>query len=106
MDCLGLLVCAAAEAGLQLKDEANYPRSPNSERILKRIAEVMDPVAWDNIHPGDVVLIRTRNGGRPTHFGIVDAQGWIVHASPGNGVRRHQAQRWERLIHSIWQVRP
>src|SRR5262245_42725184 len=69
VDCVGLLLCAAHDAGITQWDMVNYSSVVNCERLardIERFCEVMpDGIA---LRPGDVLLFSILN--RPQHTGI------------------------------------
>lgn len=66
VDCIGLVLLAAADAGLSLPDPAPYEREPQGARLLDGIAAHGRRVA--TAQPGDVLVFRL--GGYGGHVGI------------------------------------
>lgn len=56
VDCIGLVLVAAREAGRDLPDPAPYERAPQGTRLLDGIAALCRRVAEPR--PGDVLLFR------------------------------------------------
>lgn len=56
VDCIGLLLVAARDAGRDLPDPAPYAREPQGTRLLEGIAALCRRVAVPE--PGDVLLFR------------------------------------------------
>lgn len=56
LDCIGLVLLAAAAAGVALEDPAPYAREPSSQRLRQGIAEHLDAVPLDAIAEGDLLV--------------------------------------------------
>lgn len=56
VDCIGLVLLAAARIGVQIPDPAPYDRAPQNSRLFDGIATHADRVAAPE--PGDVLLFR------------------------------------------------
>ena len=89
VDCVGLIVLAARDAGFNLDDEPQYGREPWEDQLRKGLrARFGDPVAepWQ---PGDITLIRWQRG-EPSHVAIIgnhpDGGLTIIHAHNLHGV--------------------
>ena len=77
VDCIGLLLLAAREAGWELPDPAPYAREPQGTRLLNGILAHGDRVS--EVMPGDVLLFRMGLYGG--HVGIASAHpAWGVPA--------------------------
>jgi hypothetical protein len=90
VDCIGLVVMAAREAGIQTPDEAHYGREPWDDRLRKGCRNRWgEPLAPARARAGDVALIRWAPGD-PTHVGIVanhpDGGLTLIHAHNLHGV--------------------
>lgn len=56
LDCIGLVLVAAARAGLVLRDPAPYPRHPQGHELRRAIAAHLDLVPIADARDGDVLL--------------------------------------------------
>lgn len=86
-DCIGLVAGVALALNLPGCDKwhadkrfSNYGRTPDPELLLAGCDEYMDRVPYARL--GDVLVMRARNVGQPTHFAIVSAVDpyYIVHS--------------------------
>lgn len=77
-DCLGLLVGVARELGIQARqsrqpltnyDEQNYGHRPDSERLQRVLATLLQPIVQEDMQAGDVVLMAFDD--HPQHLGIL-----------------------------------
>jgi cell wall-associated NlpC family hydrolase len=57
VDCIGLVLVAAARAGVVLPDPAPYARVPSSQALRQGIAAHLDAVPLDAVQPGDVLVM-------------------------------------------------
>lgn len=71
VDCIGLVLLAAREAGRLLPDPAPYQREPQGTRLLDGMRDLCDLVPLDQALPGDVLLFRAGLYGG--HVGIFSA---------------------------------
>lgn len=55
LDCIGLVLLAAQDAGLHLPDPAPYAREPSSQALREGLATHLDQVPLDALLPGDVL---------------------------------------------------
>ena len=90
VDCIGLVVMAAREAGIPTADETYYGREPWDDRLRKgcqrRWGEALAPAL---ARAGDVALIRWK-AGDPSHVAIIgdhpDGGLTLIHAHNLHGV--------------------
>jgi cell wall-associated NlpC family hydrolase len=67
IDCVGLLVCAARDCGIEVEDLAAYERVPDGRSLMRLLRRHCAPVSLADAAPGDIALM-----GRPaTHVGIL-----------------------------------
>lgn len=97
LDCVGLVVCVAAELGIQIADRDGYGRTPSSGLLEAAAAEQPAMVAvTDDLQEGDLLLMRFRR--EPSHVAIY-ANGTIIHAlEPAGKVCEH-------VFSELWQSR-
>lgn len=101
LDCIGLVVCAARDIGLTLRDRTDYPRDPNGE-LPAELAAQTEPA--DSVRPGDLALMAF--AGQPTHVAIL-AGDTLIHgyASVGRVVEHRIDARWRSRIVSVHRLR-
>lgn len=84
VDCVGLLLVAAADVGIELPDMPGYRRSPNPELFVTHIRNNSLPVSAPE--PGTFGVFR--DGNQPCHVGIFaerDGNLTLIHAYAGTG---------------------
>jgi hypothetical protein len=89
VDCIGLLKLAGDASGLTLTDQSGYGREPWDDRLRRALREHFGSPVNRPWRPGDVPLIRWRNG-EPSHVGIFgdhpDGGLTLIHAHNLHGV--------------------
>ena len=71
VDCLGLLVLSGKEVGVQIEEPRVYGREPWDDQLRKGLQKHFgDPLPAAEGLPGDIALIRWRNG-EPSHVAIL-----------------------------------
>lgn len=114
VDCGGLLVCIARDAGMKVDDEPRATRENALEAIhavAGKHAEVVWRVGGDSSIPspscGDILIFSCR--AMPGHCGIFTAEGSFVHAhdssSTGMVVETPLDERWMSRIVAVYRVR-
>jgi cell wall-associated NlpC family hydrolase len=105
LDCAGVVLCAAWEAGLTLPEVADYGRLPKVEHLVASLGERARAVEVGYLAPGDVLLFAWRSG-QPAHFAVWD-EGCIVHAyeSAGRTLLQQFAAPWRARLQSCWRLR-
>lgn len=78
IDCAGLIVCVARDVGIELRDMAGYPRTPDGKALRSFVEEQGRRVA--EYQPGDILLMRFERD--PQHLAIVTDRG-MIHAYAG-----------------------
>ncbi len=68
LDCIGLVLVAAARAGVSLPNPGKYAREPSGDDLRRAIAAHLDPVALPAVRDGDVLLFASGRWGG--HVGI------------------------------------
>jgi len=102
VDCVGLLILAAEEAGIIIEAERNYRRTPNDGRLAYLLDKycVRLPKA-EPAQAGDIIAIR--HEAEPQHVAIVtEATRWgpkIIHA---NGNEQMGGAVVEHLLDDRW----
>lgn len=116
VDCIGLLVCSARDAGLDVIDRADYPRQPIPAELEAGLAANMDRIGVDEARAGDVLVFwcidpatlpPEKRGETPQHVGFVTPDGMLHSWSGGRQrVQEHGiTQGWRSRIHSAWRFR-
>lgn len=80
VDCVGLLVCAAADLGITLPDDQNYGMRPGSSRIIKHVLDQCLEIEPVDMKTGDILLV-TVQGEDPQHIMIMTGPNQVLHAS-------------------------
>lgn len=101
VDCIGLVVCAARDAGLALVDRTDYPRDPNG---LLPVEMARQFAAAEPAQAGDILLMRFR--GEPQHVAIL-AGTTLIHgyASIGRVVEHGLDAKWRRRIVAAYRLK-
>lgn len=99
LDCVGLLLRAAAAAGRVIEDIPHYSREPDGTLEAKITERMGQPCAPG---PGCVVLIRMVR--QPSHVGYITREGTLIHAyNGGTGVVcEHPLALWSDRIVKGW----
>ncbi len=85
VDCVGLLMMALKDIGIEVRDMKGYRRSPNPEAFLGNIFDQTIPVEGDPF-PGAIGVFR--DGTQPCHVAIfaeTHGRPSIIHAYAGIG---------------------
>lgn len=107
VDCLGLIVLAGKQAGMDVETPRVYGREPWDDSLRKGLREHFgDPLPVEQASPGDIALIRWRVG-EPTHVAIVGdhPNGWLtlIHAHNVHGVVEHSlAPPFDQVIVEVY----
>jgi cell wall-associated NlpC family hydrolase len=101
LDCIGLLVLAARDAGARIEDRADYPRDPNG-LLPVELARQFDAV--EDRQPGDLLLMRF--AGEPQHLALC-AGDTVIHsyASIRRVVEHRIDAKWARRIVQTYRIR-
>lgn len=106
IDCIGLLVCAAREAGFALHDFTDYARDPDPKQLLARLAEQLDRIEVADSVPGDVLCFWVTAWNVPQHVGFKTEHGIIhTYANIGRVVEHSYSAAWRTHTHSAWRLR-
>jgi cell wall-associated NlpC family hydrolase len=68
LDCIGLVLLAARDCGIDAPDPGAYAREPSSQRLRQELAQVLDEVPLAAARPGDVLVFNL--GLYAGHIGI------------------------------------
>ena len=71
VDCVGLLICVAREAGKVPADFdiTGYLRTPDGFSLMRHLADWFDPIAREQMGPGDFVCVAYDKF--PHHVGVI-----------------------------------
>lgn len=69
VDCAGLVIGVAHELSLSRFDIRSYPAQPDPVQMRALLEAHLDPVAWADRRPGDVLWFRVEL--EPQHLGIL-----------------------------------
>lgn len=101
LDCAGLCICAARDAGLAISDWTSYGTPPNPNVLMRELEHrcVLVTQEW---MPGDILLFN-RRWTLPMHFAIYDGEGGMIHALAKSGTT-HQpiGTTYRKRLHSVW----
>ena len=90
VDCIGLVVLAAAQARLEVDDAEGYGREPWDDRLRRELrTRFGDPIPLDALELGDIAVFRWGKGD-PSHVGIIgdhpNGGHTLIHAQRNLGV--------------------
>lgn len=71
VDCLGLFVCSGRECGLEIKDNLNYRRSPDYQKMVTGLLDHMIQIPRKDLRIGDVLFIRWPRRAHPQHLAAI-----------------------------------
>lgn len=75
LDCVGLVVCAARDIGVQLQDFVAYDRDPDGRELMRRLLEQTDVVHSPEL--GDIAVFWYKRRDYPQHLAVVSEIGMI-----------------------------
>lgn len=98
LDCAGLIVLAARDCGIELKDVFGYGRHPWKDGLENALRANFTSVPKEQMQPGHVLLFRITR--LPQHLAIATDKGMIHSHSGSPGVVEHGMDRFwaDRLI--------
>lgn len=106
VDCIGLLVGAARDAGLPVSDVIDYARDPDGRSLIVNLRAQLDEVRFDDAQPGDVLAFWFARPYLPQHVAIKTERGMIhTYANVGRVVEHRLAGPWRKRAHSAWRFR-
>lgn len=102
VDCVGLLLLAAADAGIPAEDPGSYHRGHRGWDMLQWLDERFDRVPLLEAADGDILVFNSQDTHYPCHVGLrstKDALPAVVHAQSLRGdVREERLHRHLRPI--------
>ena len=101
LDCIGVIVCAAAACGLLHCDVAAYPLRPNGQLLENLNVQL---VAVPNRMAGDVLLMSF--GGEPHHVALFTGE-TIIHAyiTVKRCIEQPMAELWEKRVRGVFRFK-
>ncbi len=116
LDCLGLLLVTAAEAGLAFErqpvmalDVPTYGLRPDSLLLRQKLERFLLPIAIDAVLPADIVLLKI--SGLPQHLAILSdypmaGELGMIHAyAPARKVVEHRYDpQWRRDSYAAYRL--
>lgn len=85
LDCIGILVCAAKEAGMTMRDQNGYSRRPDGSSLRAAMVEHFEEVEapedgfkQSDLELGNILLFKL--GPHPRHVGIYEGNGRFIHS--------------------------
>lgn len=104
LDCLGLVVHAAASIGIQIPHYADYERWPRPDVLRARTLEVAQRISPGIRRPGDLLILRIVQ--MPVHFVLVTGADSLIHAYTAppikSVVETRMGHLWENRIVDIF----
>jgi len=106
LDCVGVVVVAAAAGGAALEDSFVYSATnPQADDLTRQLAAQLDKISLDDCEPGDVVQIAFPSRS-PTHLAVVVGWARMVHALPHRGCCISSTMgAFGRRIVAAWRLR-
>jgi cell wall-associated NlpC family hydrolase len=94
IDCIGLVLVAAARVGIVLPDPAPYTREPSGQTLRQGMASVLDHVPLAEVEPGDVLVMNL--GLYAGHVGL-----YAVHPTYGAPAVVHAYLPRKRVVEEL-----
>lgn len=104
IDCRGLFLVGAADAGVPIEPFDDYEPQPDPAVLLREVRARFDEVAWaERILPGRILVLRQKVGRDPKHFAVTLREpGWAIHRDT---VKAKRFRVRDEFVHSVWRVR-
>lgn len=97
VDCLGLAILAARDAGRSLEDRKNYPREANGKELIAECDRQLNKADKNKLKPNDFILMRM--GKQQQHVGIITDIGLIhAHQKAGEVIEHNLDDKWRKRI--------
>lgn len=110
VDCIGLIILAGKNAGVDLFAEAGCPPvrryGRRADPMLYRLVEKYC-IPADQPMQGVVALFRFPGERAPRHFGVITAEGTMIHAEAKTRksvIEHGYRMQWLRMTDSLWQL--
>jgi hypothetical protein len=116
LDCLGLLIATAREAGLDFEampvteiDVPTYGRRPDTQFLKAQLDRFLTPILPSALAPADIVLLKVE--GSPQHLAIISdypmaGELGMIHAyAPAHKVVEHRYDAiWRRNTYACYRL--
>jgi cell wall-associated NlpC family hydrolase len=107
VDCVGLIICAAQDLGVDIDGFERYTADVNSARLQARMLQhCRRLLLTDELLVGDLLLFNSRDN--PQHVAVLSESGRsIIHAwdTVGRVVETELTPAWRRSLHSAYRWR-
>lgn len=115
VDCIGLIVGAAAQAGLVLRDRTDYSRQPVPSDLLRGFRDNFAPINGPDFRPADILVFWVvdpatlppeKLADTPQHVALATDLG-MMHAWNGGArkvVEHGVTKGWLARLHSVWKI--
>ncbi len=97
LDCVGLLLVSAADAGIPADDPGTYDRGHRGRDMLEWLAARFDRVALPHASDGDILVFNSQDTHFPCHVGLASTQHLrpaVIHAQVGRGAVLEERLHW------------
>lgn len=105
VDCIGLLVGAATDAGIKLEDFAEYSRFPDGVTLVRELRSAnFTEIPSEEALPGDVLVFWITKPSKPCHVAILSGGGRVIHtwATSDAVVEHNLNSNWSaRISHAF-----
>lgn len=106
VDCYGLLIVVAQQAGIDVPIESGYGKRPSGAHMRSRLLQYADPVPITDIQAGDILHIKFN--AQPQHLAIVSSVAplRIIHADAiaGRVVEHGLSDEWRAKVRGCYRV--
>ena len=102
LDCVGLLVCAAQEAGYNVTSPTTYKRTPRPDVILEQLAVYAEPAENDGT-PGLIHVMRAQNSVKICHLCLRLSPTVVLESCVDGSVSENMYKG--DLVHSTWALK-
>lgn len=86
VDCLGLILCAASDSGIPLRENFGYGQNPGRNTAATGLSEQLDEMELCEAAAGDVLLCWVGNPKISQHMLIATDISTVIHCTPDHGV--------------------
>lgn len=116
VDCIGMIVGAARECGIEIHDRTDYPRQPVPSDLLRGFRDNFVPLASLEFLPADLLVFwiidpatlpPEKLAETPQHVALATDRG-VIHSWNGGArkvVEHGLTQGWRTRLHSVWRLR-
>jgi cell wall-associated NlpC family hydrolase len=104
LDCAGVVVCAAAACGMDIRDVRGYGRVPAGGMLEQAVLDHCDLVPLNEIRSGDIMLFCFLR--EPQHLAVFD-NGMLIHAysSVGKVVENSFDDVWRSRLRGCYRLK-